>query len=162
MRVAAIHNNFTAGELTPKLGARVDLVKYQNGLRTCQNCVIQPQGGVSRRTGFEYIAAAKNSASDVRLIPFIFSETQAYVLEFGDQYIRVFMDGGQVVNGVTPVEVSTSYTEDDLALLKYAQTADTLYIVHPDYPPAKLTRSTSRKATGTNTVTSMKSCSPPA
>lgn len=140
MRVAPIHNNFTAGELSPKLGCRVDLAKYVNGLKTCENCVIQPQGGACKRTGFEYIAEAKNSASGVRLVPFIFSETQAYILEFGDQYIRVYKDGGQVLNGATPVEVSTSYAEDGLSLLKFAQTADTLYIAHPDHAPAKLTR----------------------
>jgi hypothetical protein len=39
-----------------------------------------------------------------------------------------------------PIEVATDYDEDDLEDLYFAQTADVLYIFHPDYPVAKLTR----------------------
>lgn len=38
-------------------------------------------------------------------------------------------------------EVTTPYAEADLFQLKYAQTADLMYIVHPSYAPYKLTRS---------------------
>lgn len=37
-------------------------------------------------------------------------------------------------------EIASPYAEADLFELKYAQTADVMYIVHPDYAPYKLTR----------------------
>jgi hypothetical protein len=39
------------------------------------------------------------------------------------------------------VEITTTYTEAELLEIDYAQTNDTMYIVHANHPPAKLTRS---------------------
>lgn len=39
-----------------------------------------------------------------------------------------------------PMEVTTPYATDDLPLIKHAQTADILYLVHPDYRPRRLLR----------------------
>ena len=38
------------------------------------------------------------------------------------------------------VEVTTEYATADVGDVKWAQSADTLYLVHPSYPPFKLTR----------------------
>lgn len=47
---------------------------------------------------------------------------------------------GGVCNKI--VEVATPYVkEEDLANIQFSQNADTMYCVHPDYPPRKLTRS---------------------
>lgn len=97
-RFSYIQTNFTAGELSDKMGGRVDFPKYFNGAKTLDNFIIYPQGGVVRRSGFEYIASAKTSNESVRLIPFEFSTTQAYVLELGNEYMRVYKDGGVVTD----------------------------------------------------------------
>lgn len=39
-----------------------------------------------------------------------------------------------------PLEIATTYTEAQLAELKFVQSADVLYIFHPDHPTRKLTR----------------------
>ncbi len=39
-----------------------------------------------------------------------------------------------------PIELPTPYLEDQLFVLKFAQSADTLYIAHPSHPPHKLSR----------------------
>ena len=77
----------------------------------------------------------------VRLVPFEFSTTQAYILEFGNLFVRVYKDNGQVRSGGKPVEVATPYTEADLFDLKFCQSADTLYIASREHAPRKLTRS---------------------
>ncbi len=77
----------------------------------------------------------------VRVFQFEFSTTQAYILEFGDLFIRVYKDNGQVQSGGKPVEITTTYTEADLYDLKFCQSADTLYIAGRNYAPRKLTRS---------------------
>lgn len=76
----------------------------------------------------------------VRLIPFEFSVTQPYILEFGNLYIRVYKDNGQILNNGKPVEITTTYTTADLFDIQYAQSADTLYLAHKGRAPRKLTR----------------------
>lgn len=136
--------NFTAGELSPKLKGRVDMKQYFNGADTLLNMVVLPQGGATKRPGTRLAAAAKNTSSIAtpsRLQRFVFSTVQAYMLEFSAGNIRVYANGGVVVNGSTPVDITTPYAAGDLFTLKFTQSADTLYITHPNYPPATVTRS---------------------
>jgi len=90
-----IITSFNSGELSPLLGARIDFDKYNSGLQTALNAIPLPQGGITRRPGTEYLGATYGS-SKARLIPFIFSEDQAYILEFTDSLLRVWADGGLV------------------------------------------------------------------
>ena len=133
--------NFTAGELSPRLDGRTDLSKYLNGVKKMENLIVHPHGGASRRPGTKFVREVKNSAHNCRLIPFEFNVTQAYILEFGDEYFRIHKDGGTVVDGSSnPIEVSTPYGEDELADLKFTQSADVMYLVHPLFAPRKITR----------------------
>ena len=52
-----------------------------------------------RRPGTRFVAAAKFADKAVRLIPTSSNKEQAYMLEFGDQYMRVYKDGAQVLAG---------------------------------------------------------------
>jgi len=49
-----------------------------------------------------------------------------------------YVSGGQVAK---PIELAHSYDSTDIDGLRFAQSADTLFIAHADYPLAKLTRS---------------------
>lgn len=152
MPVYPLQTNFTAGELSPRLLLRVELNKYNNGVETMENFVVFPHGGTTRRAGTYFVKEVKDSTKETRLIPFEFSTTQAYILEFGDQYIRFYKDEGRIESPPgTPVEIASPYLEADLFDLKYAQSADTLYIVHQNYAPRKLTR-TSHTAWTLSTV----------
>jgi len=134
-------SNFTAGELSPRLDGRTDLAKYFNGVKKMQNLLVHPHGGASRRPGTKFVREVKASANNARLIPFEFNVTQAYVLEFGDEYFRIHKDGGTVVDGsANPIEVTTPYGEDELAELKFTQSADVMYITHPLFSVRKITR----------------------
>jgi hypothetical protein len=140
MRISPILTNFTAGEWSPEMAGRVDLSKYANACRTLENYFIRVHGGAQRRPGTYFVSEVKDSSKNTRLIPFEFSVSQAYVLEFGDGYIRFFKDRGQILDSGVPYEIVSPYGEGDLAELKFVQDADTMYIVHPDYAPYKLTR----------------------
>jgi hypothetical protein len=212
-RVHPFQTNFTAGELTPKLAGQVDFKKYSNGVETLENMTVFPQGGVSRRNGSRFVCEVKDSTAITRLISFEFNITQAYVLEFGNNYIRFLKDNGQItetaktitaitkanpavvtstshgfsngdhvwiagVVGMTRLngrrfvvastatntfaltgedstsydayssggtasktyEIATTYTSAELYDLQFTQSADVMYIVHPNHPPAKLSR----------------------
>jgi hypothetical protein len=93
---AAMQNSFSAGELSPSLFGRVDLDKYHSGLQTCRNAFVDYRGGITRRPGTRYVGVVQNSTVQHRLIPFIFSNVQAYVLVFGDHTMRVVKNGGYV------------------------------------------------------------------
>jgi hypothetical protein len=133
-------NNFTAGELSPRLEGRTDVNKYFNGCKKLQNFVLHPHGGASRRPGTKYVNTVKDSANFTRLIPFEFNVEQAYVLEFGNLYFRIHKDGGTVVSGGSPVEVTTVYTSAQVSEIKFTQSADVMYLVHPSHPVQKITR----------------------
>lgn len=130
----------TAGEFSPKLEGRVDIQRYAFACKTLENFVALPHGAITRRSGTHYVAQAKLLGSKIRLVPFEFSDTQAYILEFGHQYIRFYMNGGQILNASVPYEITSPYLINDLPRLKWVQSADVMYLVHPLYPVQKLTR----------------------
>jgi hypothetical protein len=210
--------NFVSGELGSKMEGRIDFEKYSSGCKTLENFLIHPQGAASRRTGTQFISEVKTSSLKTRLIPFEFSTTQTYMLEFGNGYIRFFKDKGQIlegditISGITKAnpgvvtatahgysdgdyvvissvvgmtqvngktykvaskttntfelqdvdgsnvdtsgystyssagtankiyQITTSYTTAQLENLKFAQSADTMYICHSSHEVSKLTR----------------------
>ena len=148
-RVSSIVTNFQAGELSPRLEGRIDLQKYNAAAQTLQNMLVFPQGGVTRRPGSYYAGTSKNGGK-VRLINFEFSDEQAYVLEFGVNYIRFYKDGVILESGGSPVEVVTTYSATDIFEINHVQSADVLFLAHKDHPPAKLTRTTETSFTLTD------------
>ena len=139
-RVAVQLTNFTGGELSPRLDGRNDLQKYSTGCKTLENMIIFPHGSAARRSGTQFVAEVKDSTKETRLIPFEFSTTQTYILEFGNQYIRFFKDNGQILSSGSPYEISSPYLEAELFDIKFAQSADVMYICHPNHPAKKLSR----------------------
>ena len=112
-RVSTIVTNFQSGELSPRLEGRIDLQKYQSGAQTLENMVVYPQGGATRRPGTYYAGTSKDGGK-VRLINFEYSDEQAYVMEFGANYIRFFKDGGILTEATTDI---TAITKADPAVV---------------------------------------------
>ncbi len=218
-RSAPAFSSFTAGEISPKLEGRTNIEKYREGLSELTNMVVMPHGGVTRRPGTEYLGEVKSSSVKTRLIPFQFKTSDTYILEFGNQIMRVFRNDLQILNssaktitaitkanpgvltsnshgfsngdeifvdsigGMTELngrnyrvantstntftlvdlfgnamdttnlttytsggtatqifETATPYAEADLFDLRFVQSADTMYIVHPSYDIRSLTR----------------------
>jgi hypothetical protein len=103
-QVRPILTNFTAGEWSPKLYGRVDLSKYGNSARKLLNCIVRPQGGARKRGGTRHIHGIKDNDANARIVPFIFSTEQRYLLEFGAGYIRFIADQGVVVDAQVPIK----------------------------------------------------------
>uniref|UniRef100_A0A6H1ZE24 Putative tail tubular protein n=1 Tax=viral metagenome TaxID=1070528 RepID=A0A6H1ZE24_9ZZZZ len=144
-----VKSNFTAGEVSKRLAGQVDYARYANACFQMENAHALPQGGFSRRTGSYYVAGTKSNGAAL-LVPFEFSVIQSYVLEFGNLYMRVYKDQGQILSGGVPYEIVSPYAAADLPYLKWAQSADVLYIVHPDYPVKQVTRTGDTAWTITN------------
>ena len=222
-RVSTTQNAFDGGELSSRMVSRSDLDRYKSSLFASLNGLGTEQGSWVRRPGFAHLNATKypdNKAT--RLVPFQYSTTQTYILEFGHLYVRFYSNHGIVTKtpqsitsiskanpgvitkvahgytGFTPLlfsgfsgmpqlenrtlighrtdndhleiqewgskgltttnldttnydafvsgqmaevlELQTTYTADMLPQLRFVQSADVLYITHPDVLPSQLVR----------------------
>jgi hypothetical protein len=135
--------NFNSGELTPLVDARSDIQKYSAGCRICENMIPRIYGNAERRPGLEFIAEAYDSSTVNRLIPFIYSNTIAYVIEMADLIFRFFYDGAIVLddddNEVTTV---SPYPAADLFQVQYCQSNDIMFLTHQRYAIRMLSRQT--------------------
>lgn len=139
MRITPVQNAFTSGEISPRLQARFDLDAYYTGAAKLLNFVCLPHGPLLRRQGTTFIAEA--GSTDVRLFPFKFSATQSLVIELGNKYARFFFKGGQITNeDGSPYQITTPWTAAQVHEIDFAQSGDTIYMVHPKVSPRKLVR----------------------
>lgn len=143
MRVRTIQTNFTAGEITPRMKGRVDVARYQNGADILENGIPVVHGGVDRRGGFRYLGTTKlDGASGARVIPYVFNQSQAFVAEFGDHYIRLFTSDGAVVlnDALATLELVSPYSAAQVPDITYVQGADTMFLFHGEVPTQRLRR----------------------
>lgn len=143
MAANTIQTNFTAGELSPRLMGRVDIARYQNAAKKILNATPVVHGGCKRRAGTRYIATVPSTEGNTpRLIPYVFNVEQAYVLEFGVGYMRVYHEGGLVLNQDSSVfSLTTPYlTAEVLWELDYCQGSDSMFIAHKSLPIHRLQR----------------------
>ena len=130
-RVRQVKSNFTAGEISPELLGRGDLVAYGNGAAKMQNLFIYPTGGVTRRDGLRFIDSV---AGNGRLIPFEFNAQQTYLLVLTNNQIDIYFEDVKIATLPSP------WPAEDITQVAWTQSADTLLLVHPEYHPKKLIR----------------------
>lgn len=92
-----LQNTFNAGEFSDRLDGRVDIPRYIAAVKILENWLVLTHGGAMRRPGTHWVAETKDSTTRARLLRFEFNDEQAYILEFGHQYIRFFKDSGQIL-----------------------------------------------------------------
>ena len=117
-KLVSAQESFTTGEVSYRVKGRVSVEKYQAGLETATNATIVSQGPILRRNGSTFIAEVKTSTKLVRLIPFVVSVTDSFILEFGDLYIRFYTLGAQVAG---PFEIVSPWSQTEIFDLQYAQ-----------------------------------------
>lgn len=217
-RSTPLKNDFSAGEFAPVAESRVDFQRFPSGCRILENFLPLVVGAAVRRPGVRFIASTRYPDKHAILFPFQYSTEQAYVLEFGDLYVRFYRNDGPLLEsaktisaatqanpvvltinahgysngddfecsgivGMTQLNgrrfrvankatntveltdqhgtningtaysayvsggsanrvytLTTTYQEDDLSLLKYAQKADVFYLANTEYVPRKLER----------------------
>lgn len=136
-----IHRSFAGGEVSPQMFGRIDDTKFQAGLETCLNFLCLPQGPIERRPGFAFVREVKDSTKKVRLIPFVFNNSQTMVIELGDKYARFHTEGKTLLDASgVPYEIETPWEEDDIFDIHYVQSADVMTLVHPRYAPREIKR----------------------
>jgi hypothetical protein len=148
-RASPALTSFNSGEWGRNLDGRHDLGKYASSCRLIENFLLTVQGPAVRRGGSRFVQAVKDSDDRTWLVKFEFSATVAYVLEFGDEYVRFYTQHGVLESSPgTPYEIVSPYAVADLTAsdgtcnLRIVQSGDVLYIAHAlrTYAPRKLTR----------------------
>jgi hypothetical protein len=128
--------DFTKGELNGKFSGRFDLDLYNKGVQKLENWVPFTQGGVRSRAGMRYLGVTGGTGAKARLIPFVVSETNPFVLEFTNNLIRIWKGTARVG---APTEVVSTYTLAQLFQIQYVKIRNVLYLVHTGHPIATLT-----------------------
>ena len=144
-RAVTIQTNFTTGEVDPLLKSRIDINQYYNALDQARNVLIQPQGGIERRPGLQFIfevPSAANPQNGMKLIPFEFSTTQSYMLLFVHNRMYIFKNKELVtnINSSGNDYLTTTIGSTVLATMDHTQSADTLILVQEDMAPKKIVR----------------------
>ncbi len=174
-RFNTLNNNFIYGEVSPKMFGRSDLKEYNFMCQQVLNSLILKQGGGTRRPGSQYQIKSINSVNiteNTRLIPFVFSDGEAYILVLADKGIGINSFGIAMVNISTGMQSYTivsglapssgqiqnnlfyntaqgafftggviGYTSiGEMNQVQFAQSGDILSLVHPNNPPAFITR----------------------
>lgn len=116
MKVTKEYPDFSAGELSPKLLGRFDLSAYYKGARRMENFIPQVVGSAQYRNGFKYVAktAGNNPAF---LYTFEYSDSLSFTLEFTDQKLRFFQNGGQIRETAQAI---TGITKANPAVVTYS------------------------------------------
>lgn len=96
--------SFNAGEFSDLLDARTDIDRYPASLKTMINFVAAPQGPAIARSGTKLTAYARAHATYSHLIPFVFSNEEATLLEMSVDRVRFMDEDGLLVH---PSEVIT-------------------------------------------------------
>lgn len=132
-----VQTSFTAGELDPRLDARIEVARYYAGAAALSNVLVLPQGGVRRRPGLRHVAdLPEAAASGLRLVPFAFSVAQTFVVALHAGGFTVFRaDGSQVFAAAGQPWNATVADQAN-----WAQSADTLILFHHDLPPHRIQR----------------------
>ena len=104
--------SFATGEISPELEVRTDVSNYEEALGDSLNVLCTNKGDLIPRPGSEFVSVTANPLADSasgksRLIPFKFSETESYILEFTEKCLRIHK-GGKPLNW-TPVAGGATY-----------------------------------------------------
>jgi len=133
---------FNAGELSPRFQGRYDLSQYGAGLDLCLNGWGLVLGEWWARSGTRHRGAIADESKRGRITPFVFDHDDTAVLEWGDEVLRIWVDGGLVLDGEDPLEVATPYGLDELAPLQWVQSADVIFVANGVRKPQELRRET--------------------
>lgn len=131
-----IKTAFSAGEVSPSIFGRTDLVPFSKGCSTLRNFFVNYRGGISSRAGTAFVGMCRQGATWLpgssfitteppRDVNFQFNINQGFVLEFGDFYMRVKSNGAYVTE---PAQAITGITKANPAVITYNNSTYTLGI----------------------------------
>lgn len=151
-RIRVPISNFQYGEISPSLVSRTDTPLYNNSAKKVENFFLRNEGGLLKRFGtkriYEFDTTVDSSATQqLRLVPFIFSDDERYIVSLESAKIRVFQIS-PTTGAVSLIQTLTQdadsnaipFTNAKLPELTYAQFGDVMFIAHQTFMVRKLVR----------------------
>ena len=151
-RIRVPLSNFQFGEVSPSMLSRTDTRIYQNAAKKVENFFLRNEGGLLKRFGtrkvYEFDTTVDSSKRmQHRIIPFIFSDDEQYIISLEHEKIRCFKID-PATGTVSLVETITQdvssntlpITDSILDEITYAQSGDVMFLCHQSFMIRKLTR----------------------
>ena len=145
--------NFQFGEVSPSLSSRTDTAVYTASAQRVENMFIRSEGGVIKRAGlqnlYKYTDITYNSAKtqQARLMPFIFSDDEQYIVSMENAKVRVFIinpsTGAVSLTATLTADVDSAalpFSDTYLHEYTFAQLGDVLFVCHPLFMPRQIVR----------------------
>ena len=148
-KVKVPFNSFQFGELSPSFTSRVDTQLYQAGAQKVRNFLILGEGGVKKRPGTEFIYEFSNirtpsNPMEVRIEPFIFSDTERYIFAFSNEKLDIFTIDNSDDSVSYTMSLSGSancpWTTAKLSEITFASSGDVTFICHTSFMPKIIRR----------------------
>lgn len=130
---------FNTGIITNKLQGRDDLKQYPTAVQDAVNFLASKYGPMIKRVGSRYIMdAIEGPNTAIRLVPFVYSLRQTYLLLFIKDYMYVMTFNGlnftpvyAGASSTNPYKLKTGFTEYDIENMSYVQQGSNLYVALP-------------------------------
>ena len=143
--------NFQFGEISPSLISRTDTKVYTASAQKIENFFLRAEGGLIKRAGLSKIyefdtTIDATKTQQHRLVPFIFSDDERYIVSLEHQKIRVFqIDTNNAVSLAATLTADSSgatipITNLNMHEVTYAQSGDVMFIAHQTFMVRKLVR----------------------
>ena len=144
--------NFAFGEVSPSLYSRTDSPVYNQSAQRVKNFFIRSEGGVIKRSGLQNIYQFDTTINEAkvqqcRLLPFIFSDDERYIISLENAKVRVFqinpVSGAVSLIQTITADVSSAalkFDDDFLHEYTYAQAGDVMFIAHQTFIPQQIVR----------------------
>lgn len=144
--------NFQFGEVSPSLYSRTDTPIYNQSAQRVENFFLRSEGGIVKRSGlqniYQYdISIDTSKRQQSRLLPFVFSDDEQYIISLEHEKIRVFQispsTGAVSLIQTITTDVSSGtlpFDHNYLHEYTYAQAGDVMFLCHPTFVPQQLVR----------------------
>ena len=144
--------NFSYGEVSPSLYSRTDSAVYTGSAQRIENFFLRAEGGVIKRAGLRAvyrndIVIDSTKTQQSRLLPFIFSDDERYVVSLEHEKIKFFFI--DPITGVLNIVATITqdinsnplkFTDTFLHEYTFAQAGDVMFICHPTFIPQQIVR----------------------
>ena len=139
--------NFSAGELSENLYGRTDIEQYYSAASYLENFDVIPTGGIKNRLGTKKILNGFKDndgrpLAPVRIVPFVMSRDEAYLVVFCHEKIAVYAvgewDAPKAVFTNEDIAPGTLYASGEIPLVQHAQNGRTMVTAHKNHPPLEI------------------------
>ena len=144
--------NFAFGEVSPSLTSRTDSPIYNQSAQRVKNFFLRSEGGIVKRSGLKHIYTFDTTVDETkiqqcRLLPFVFSDDEQYIISLEHQKVRVFQIN-PTTGAVSLIQTITQdigsatlkFNQDYLHEYTFAQAGDVMFIAHPLFIPQQIVR----------------------